>query len=397
MLRRALPLLALLAVACAPDRTAILVEVTSSDLAAPDDVDALRFAAVSEYGGRIDRSFPISSTWPQSLTIVPPEAERMGRITITVTGTHGADFVVRRVVEAAFEPGTTRRVSVDLSAACRGVMCADGVDCRAGSCVGVSGDAGVDGGADGGTIPEDAGDDAQVVTEDAGADASAGDAGTDGGPLDGGPRDGGPLDAGTVDAGSVFRCVDEACIGRVLISEVAPRSATSASDEFVELYNPGTVPIDVGGVALRYVSMSGASESGRGAIASGTIIAPHGYLLLVSSGYTGMPAGDGVVPAWTTGLADSGSVLLRTPTSHDVDIFGWGGSMRSETTSFATAASASAPSFERKARATSTEMTMSVGGADALAGNAYDSGNNASDFVSRGARDPQSAASPTEP
>jgi hypothetical protein len=39
---------------------------------------------------------------------------------------------------------------------------------------------------------------------------------------------------------------------------------------------------------------------------------------------------------------------------------------------------------------------MATGGADALKGNGYDSGNNANDFVQRTTRDPQNASSATE-
>jgi hypothetical protein len=56
-----------------------------------------------------------------------------------------------------------------------------------------------------------------------------------------------------------------------------------------------------------------------------------------------------------------------------------------------------AGSYERKASATSTAATMSVGGADELAGNAYDTNNNANDFVLRPTRNPQSMLSPREP
>jgi hypothetical protein len=388
-MRRWLPLLASMALlaACSADRTAILVEVTSPDLAVPADVDGLRFTAVSEYGGRVDQSFPISGQWPHSLTIVPPEGERMGAITITVTGLHGGDVVVRRVVTSAFMQGVTRPVTVSLPADCRGVLCADGVDCLGGMCVGEGPDAGTPdaGDDDGGTIEGDAGPEGDGGAFDAGM--------VDAGPIDAGMRDAG-RDAGMPDAGGAFRCIDAACVGRIVISEVAPRGGGTASDEFVELYNRSAGPVDVGGVELRYFSSTGA-ESGRGVIAADTVIPSHGYLLLVSSGYAGAVAGDPVMTPWTTGIADSGTVGIRAGTMF-VDRVGWGTATVAEGTPFATAPPAGG-SYERRANATSSAASMSAGGADATAGNGHDTDMNAVDFVARATRDPQSSASGTEP
>ena len=54
-------------------------------------------------------------------------------------------------------------------------------------------------------------------------------------------------------------------------------------------------------------------------------------------------------------------------------------------------------SIERKANSSSTSTTMGVGGDDEIAGNGYDSDNNANDFVTRSAPQPQNSASPVEP
>ena len=178
---------------------------------------------------------------------------------------------------------------------------------------------------------------------------------------------------------------------------VSPRSSTDATDEFVELYNRSDAPVDVGGVELRYFSQGG-TESPRGTIATGTIIAPHGYLLLVGGGYAGSVAGDPVIPAWSQGFADNGSIAIRAGATR-IDTFGWGSSTAErETAPFGSSASAGGTvSFERRANASSTTASMSTGGADHLAGNGYDSDNNAMDFVARTTREPQSSASPTEP
>jgi hypothetical protein len=386
--------LAIALASCGGDRTAILIEVTSSDLFAPDDVDSLRFEVVSDVGARIDQTFPITGAWPHSLTVVPPPAERTSTVRIAVTGTRAGAFVVRRVVQSAFQPGITRRVTVDLPASCRAVECAEGVDCVAGRCAGATEDGGVDGGADAG--PDDAGE-----TLDSGPPSDSGpfDAGRDAGPVDAG-RDAGAIDAGRdggpADGGGVIRCVDAACVGRLVISEVASRGATGAADEFVELHNRGSAPLDVTGVELRYFS-SGGTEAPRATIGP-AVIPPHGYFLLANTGYAGTVAPDAAAPRWSTGLADDGTVAIRTASAVVLDRFGWGTATEFEGSAFTMRIpTGSDSSHERKAQASSTAASMAAGGADATAGNGYDTGANGTDFVLRAARDPQSLASPPEP
>lgn len=167
------------------DKTAVLIEVTSSDLAVPADVDGLRFIAVSGSGHRIDRAYPLEGTWPHSLSVLPA-GPGDDTLTITVTGVLAGQPRVRRVVTTSFAHGTTRRVSVVLSRDCLGVLCGEGIDCMAGLCVGEPLDGGVDASMpDGGSEGDDAG-------RDGGSDP-----GQDGGP-DGGRHEdaGGSLDAG---------------------------------------------------------------------------------------------------------------------------------------------------------------------------------------------------------
>ena len=196
-----LVLLASLLAGCA-DQTSLMVEVTSSDLVVPDDVDELRFEVRSATGRSIDRRFSISGAWPHSLAVLPASSSD-GAVVLTVTGLSGGAPVVRRVLETAFVSGLQRRVEVRLERACLGVQCGEGVDCVAGVCGGGVSDGGVDGGmeirdggVDGGA--SDAGS-ADAGTADAGGDMDGG--GSDGGPRDGGPADAGPADAGGDDAG----------------------------------------------------------------------------------------------------------------------------------------------------------------------------------------------------
>ena len=381
------------------DATGILVEVSSSDLSVPDDVDALRFEVRSTTGRMVDQTFPIAQTWPHSLTVLPSGSDDLD-VTITVTGLKGGVPAVRRVVAAAFEPGTTRRVQVSLSRDCLGVTCAEGVDCLGGMCTGQPTlDGGVDSGMmDGGAF--DAGADDSGMVDSGMVDSGPRDAGMlDSGPRDSGPRDSGPRDAGIdsgppVDAGSVVRCDSAACAGLIVISEFATRSTASAGDEFVEIHNRSAFEVDVNGMELRYRSSSGV-EGRRSTVVSSTIIQPGGFVLFGSTTYVGVVD---VPDQWGTGFADGGGTVLITAGGAVIDLVGWGTAMpaNSETAAFNPGSSPCTTSCERKARSTSTAATMQSGGADETAGNGQDSGDNSADFVQRSAPDPQTLSSTPE-
>ncbi len=398
-MRRCLFLLALL-VGCG-DRTGLIVEVTSDDLVVPLHVDALRFQATNAYGAMVDRRFTIRTDWPHSLTLVPPAGETVGTVVVTVTGYLGETEIASQTVEAQMAPGETRRVTVHLARLCGGATCMMGETCREDRCV--SSDGGMpDGGTrDGGRVdggPLDAG-----VELDGGRDVDGGrevdggrpiDGGRDGGrPMDGG-RDGG-RDAGR-DAGG--GCAGATCVGLVVVSEFSTRGSGGASDEFVELYNRAAFDIDLSGGELTDHSSTGVG-SRRLTLPAGTIIRSRGYLLMATDGFTGGVARD-IPMGWASGFADDGGSVSIVLGGARLDLIGWGTATVTEGTAIA-ALSAGAltagGSYERKATATSTTMSMAAGGADATAGNGYDTENNMMDVVTRVTRDPQSSASPREP
>lgn len=191
-----LVLLSSLLAGCA-DQTSLMVEVTSSDLVVPDDVDELRFEVRSATGRSIDRRFSISGAWPHSLAVLPASSSD-GAVVLTVTGLSGGAPVVRRVLETAFVSGLERRVEVRLERACLGVQCGEGVDCVAGVCGGGVSDGGVDAGV------RDGGVDASTEIPDGGLDGGSDDAGSrDGGATDhdAGLDGGGDVDGGSADGG----------------------------------------------------------------------------------------------------------------------------------------------------------------------------------------------------
>lgn len=398
------PLFALLLLACG-DATGLLIEVSSSDLAVPAEVNVLRFEVDSNSGRMIDRTYGIDGAWPHSLTVAPAD-DADAEVIITVSAYQGAQFVTRRVVRASFDRGLTRRVAVELSRDCASVVCPDGIDCLRGMCVqptedgGVPVDAGVDGGGADAGAPRDGGTPLDAGDRDAGAPFDGGvlfdagrDAGTDGGTVE--------VDAFVpVDSGpDIPRCNTNpsSCVGLLVISEIATGSTSSPGDEFVEIYNRSGVMVDASGVTVSYAARNTSIPSERASLPAGTFILPGRYYLVVASGYTGSPAPD-PGGGWSTGFsAPRGAVLLEAGTQL-LDLVGW----QSNTETVSSEGSpipdelSGTQSYERKANAGSTVESM-TSGADATAGNGHDSGDNAADFIVRLVRSPQSSSSAGEP
>ncbi|MGA9526121.1 MAG: lamin tail domain-containing protein, partial [Myxococcaceae bacterium] len=191
----------------------------------------------------------------------------------------------------------------------------------------------------------------------------------------------------------------------VVISEISGGngSGTAATDEFIELYNPTSAPVDLSGWKVQYKSAAGASYSASVTLPAGTVIQPKRYLLLGGANYSGPVAKD-VSYTFDTSASTTGGghVRIGTPSmgtavndANEVDRVGWGTANAAEG-SAAPSHPAVGGSLERKAVAGSTQSTMSTGGSDALRGNGYDTDNNQQDFVTRAVRDPQNSSSAAE-
>ncbi len=197
----------------------------------------------------------------------------------------------------------------------------------------------------------------------------------------------------------------------LVISEVAVRgqvdggTAVANSDEFIELYNPTGLPVDVSGWKLQYKSAAGANYQDKAVLPVGTSIPSRGYFLVASKSYQGSVVPD-LLLTIDLGLAgDSGHVRLGTQDvttakvdPEEVDRLGYGpaadtaegGSKTAATTAFL-------QTFERKATPGATAASMAAGGVDVAKGNGLDTDMNGADFVIRALRDPQNSMSPLEP
>jgi hypothetical protein len=175
--------------------------------------------------------------------------------------------------------------------------------------------------------------------------------------------------------------VGAASVSHLVISELLAGGA-SASDEFVELYNPsgGVLPLD--GVELIYVTASGATITRKASWGSGVGMDPGEHLLVANE--AGIFAG--VADATYAGglAATGGSLALRIlGGSTAIDAVGWG-----------TAASVWLETAPAPAPAAGSSLERLPGGE---LGSGQDTDHNLVDFIVRPAPDPQNSTSPPVP
>jgi HD-GYP domain-containing protein (c-di-GMP phosphodiesterase class II) len=105
--------------------------------------------------------------------------------------------------------------------------------------------------------------------------------------------------------------------GSVVISEIGKSSALDAKDEFIELFNPTAMPVDVSGWTV------GVDFPFAPVIPGGTTIPPGGHYLLAGESYSGTAIPDFQVPAlginWIVG---TDLVWVRDALNNLVDIVG---------------------------------------------------------------------------
>ena len=122
--------------------------------------------------------------------------------------------------------------------------------------------------------------------------------------------------------------------------DAAIRGPNGGNDEFIELFNPCTSPVDLSNWALIYRSAMGVSDVTVAQLANGQRIAANGYLLIAGPAYVGSGAAapDQVYNAGRLAAA-GGGLELRDVVPAAVDSVGWG----SATNAFVEGAVAPAP------------------------------------------------------
>lgn len=191
-------------------------------------------------------------------------------------------------------------------------------------------------------------------------------------------------------AGNSFTVAESFTADHVVISEVQVRG-TSTLNDFIELYNPTGVDVDMSGWKLRKKSSTG-TESSVIVLPEDSVIPAHGFFLWANSleGYAASLEADA---STTQTLAPDNSVVLKTDEDAAVDQVAWGnggGTQFVERRPFALNPGQH-QSIERKARQGSTAASLAVDGAEEFDGNGFDTDHNAFDFVLRGTSQPQNS------
>jgi hypothetical protein len=162
----------------------------------------------------------------------------------------------------------------------------------------------------------------------------------------------------------------------IVISEFRFRGSAGASDEFVELFNPTSGPINLNGWKLRGSNNAG-TVSDRYTFIADVILGPGKHYLLANTSNV-----DGVTAdaTYSTGITSDGGVALTLSNNTIIDAVGLSsGSAFKEGTPLAQLTTDADRSYDRKSGAL---------------GNCLDSGNNFLDFFLRNPSDPQNFASP---
>ncbi|MDQ6652871.1 MAG: lamin tail domain-containing protein [Acidobacteriota bacterium] len=169
--------------------------------------------------------------------------------------------------------------------------------------------------------------------------------------------------------------------GQMLISEFRTRGPNGSADEFVEIYNPTTSTINIGGLKIRASNNTG-NVSDRAAITVGTTLGSGCHYLVANN--TSTTGYSGSVPAnqtYKTGITDDGGIAVTgTDGTTIIDSVGTSsGSAYKEGGPLKPLTANANQSYERQ-----------PGGAG---GNGTDTNNNTSDFMLTPSSNPQNLSS----
>jgi uncharacterized protein (TIGR03437 family) len=155
--------------------------------------------------------------------------------------------------------------------------------------------------------------------------------------------------------------------GELLISEFRTRGPSGASDEFVEIYNPTTSTLTIGGLKIR-ASNASATISDRVTITLGTTLGPGCHYLLANSSSGGFSGSVSPNQTYGTGITDEGGIAITgSNVTRIIDAVGMGsGSAYKEGNTLAPLSGTADQSYERKPAGTF--------------GSGVDTNNNAGDF-----------------
>jgi hypothetical protein len=200
-------------------------------------------------------------------------------------------------------------------------------------------------------------------------------------------------------------CIGGACAAVLLIAEVKSHGAGGISDEFVELYNPGTASVTMDStwtVNHRNAITPCAMEPSQVKFAGlGQVVPPHGHILIAGTAYAGAVTADAMLI--NGGLNDAASlVVMHGTVSIDAICYYFDASSLSNLTTCTPAYGCPGTPVSNLPHDNSTSAAANVdaslqrkpGGA---AGNGQETGSSAADFSMVMPSDPEDLASPPTP
>jgi Lamin Tail Domain len=106
----------------------------------------------------------------------------------------------------------------------------------------------------------------------------------------------------------------------IRINEFSTGVEGALTDEYVEIFNPGTGAVDLSGYKLVYRSAAGTSDVNLATIPAGTMLGAGGFMLFGGSGYSGTAD----QPFSVSLASGGGGVGIRDATGLLLDSVGWG-------------------------------------------------------------------------
>jgi len=173
----------------------------------------------------------------------------------------------------------------------------------------------------------------------------------------------------------------------IVFSEIQIAGGT-ASDEFIELYNPTDSAVIITDWKIKKKSGGSQTETTMATLIGS--IPAYGYFLIANNNYDGPVSGD---QNYSLSIGSNNTLLLYTDSLSLVDKIGMGTPIDPEGSP--TLEPTAGQSIERKAASDSTADSMTTG-SDVSKGNGYDSNDNESDFILRLNPDPQNSSSTSE-
>jgi len=166
----------------------------------------------------------------------------------------------------------------------------------------------------------------------------------------------------------------------LVISELKTGGA-SASDEFVEIANQGSGPVDLLGFEVVYATSSGSTVTRKTTWTTSAVLDPGKRILLANASGVHAAVADAT---YSGGFAATGGALaIRVVGGSPVDAVGWGDA----TNGFVEGAAASAPPA-------GSSLERAPGGP---AGNGVDTNDNGHDWFVQSAPSPQGLSAPAVP